>query len=213
MPPAFYSAVSSASVRRRLFNILSAVSLVLCVATIATSVRSRSRGNQLRWATRHATYFVTVSGGDIMLLTTNGMALLPQDRGRWAWDDAQGGRAAPTGGLAITHRFLGFQIGNGLFTSPSPVSYHVIVIPLWIRTLLLCSRASSSGYYGDSRRQPGHCPSCGYDLLCLPRPLPRVRRDRLRGLKHQPSYRNELGEFRSRSRPVRRGGRSGVFVG
>ena len=57
--------------RRRLFNILSAVSLVLCVATIATSVRSRSRGNQLRWATRHATYFVTVSGGDIMLLTTN----------------------------------------------------------------------------------------------------------------------------------------------
>jgi hypothetical protein len=149
-------------IRRWMLNVLTALSLALCVGTVALWVRSYWRGNQLRWATRQSTHFVTVAGGDLMVLSAQGMALLPQDHGRWVLDPVPGGRTAPTGGLAISHTFLGFQFGAGTFTSPVPTPYRVTIVPIWLPSVLLT--LLPIGWTLRRRPYPGHCTQCRYDL-------------------------------------------------
>jgi hypothetical protein len=173
---------------RRLLNLLTALSLLLCAAAVALGVRSFFVTDQFqRWTfgdhgnwTWWNQHVVTVGRGGVGVLSTSRPGPLH------SWRDevlaASGGHGPPwhtTGSpryprLLRSREVLGFR-----FTSFQPgrsgnrpaTSYLEVVAPLWSVALPLAVlpalRAIGWWRERDSAAR-GLCPGCGYDLRATP---------------------------------------------
>ena len=168
--------------KRRLFTILSAMSLLLFVAVVALWVRSYGVEYSVFWARERKTYHVVSFDGRI------GFRALP-----WGVPDSpramsftraqlSAGRADRWVGQSVfgfllrwerpeqTWRHLpGFRGGGSKSVTPPP--YIVIAVPYYAITLvLLLGLMTQITRLNRLLKRGGHglCPSCGYDLRATP---------------------------------------------
>ena len=144
---------------RRLLNVLTVMSLLLCVAAAAL------------WAWSYDTWMVGVSRGRVVVLVVGGP---PPDGEEYvrnylrlertaadAWD---GLRAAVTS----SHGAAGFEYHRGATLNPgSSFPFTVAMVPLWPLVPLTLALPAARLWLSRRRRKralKGECPRCGYDL-------------------------------------------------
>jgi hypothetical protein len=181
-------------VKRRLLNLLTAGSLLLCAAVAVLWVRSYARDGEW-WKSEKpgATDFAVSRGGRLYLVR---QAATPVRSDDWEADTSEFGdvtlrsrpmqlelqvfRTYPQ----LPSRLLGFEwadrrmtIGsNARVWLPAPISVtqRLLAIPFWLPTLLLLLAPAAwltAAYRRRRRRkrlQSGQCPGCGYDLRGTP---------------------------------------------
>ena len=127
---------------RRLFSILSIVSLLLCVAMCALWVRSFMIGDYVVFATGRHGCHISIARGDCRLVLSRGVGL-----------EANGER--------VFSRPLE-QVGE--YRSGSGALY----LPFWLMTA--ATALAWMAFYRRSRKPHvmGHCPACGYDMRATP---------------------------------------------
>jgi hypothetical protein len=148
------------------FSVLTAVSLLLCVAVCVLWVRSYVRTESV---TRYG------AGGWLVSFES--------DRGRFVVWVQRWGRTTPrweleslppvAWGTKVSHtrgrRLLGFAAG----ADPEP--FWFVVVPMW-SVLVLAAVLPAIRFrdlaVGRARRRPGHCRNCGYDLRASPERCP-----------------------------------------
>ena len=143
-----------ALVKRRLFNILAVMSLLLCLATAALWVRCSFRLEVFWWLSSRWDIALLASGHEMAL--SIGFFDTPSSRGdrgpfRYTADEA----------LDLQKHARQF-IGGGDHK-------FIVFLPLW----LVVPASSGLAVYFRHRakrsiRLPGLCPSCGYDLRATP---------------------------------------------
>jgi hypothetical protein len=145
---------------RRLFAILSAVSILLCVASLFAWVRSYTAAYVLEYVPTVSTTTPTVS----WLYSSRGriwigrMNSAPFPEG-WHFEPR-----TPTPEWAM-HNFLGFG-----YTKPGEARMYGIIVPYWFAALALASLPACwlIRNTARSRAREGICRSCGYDLRATP---------------------------------------------
>jgi hypothetical protein len=184
-------------VLRRLFTVLSALSLLLCVAAVVFWVRGRSvMEGWDRWDNEK---FVRVTFSDDSLIWSTVYQATPTTPGfrgiSWRyWKLPDGvryvprfGRRPPDPGVTRNWRFMGFSwqasYGTGgerppfvINGSPSWYPHHrTITVPLWflaaafgVAPAAWLGRLAWGAAVRRCRRVPGHCARCGYDLRATP---------------------------------------------
>ena len=180
--------------KRLLLNLLTGLSLLLCVAACVLWVRSYS-GDGVGWKSEKpgATDFVVSRGGRLYLVR---QSATPTQSGDWEADTSAFGDVTlvasrmqliyPVFGASPQQprRLLGFEwadrrttIGSLLgepLPAPITVTQRLLAIPFWLPTvlLLLAPAAWLAAAYRRRRRhkrlQSGRCPGCGYDLRGTP---------------------------------------------
>ena len=177
--------------RRRLLNLLTALSLVLCVAVCALWVRSH---NVCDWVGRRriitagesravAVREVWAVEGQLLLSTVTswgwenvGFRAETNPWTGWKWDRDRLG--PDTYWLRPDRRYfnrLGFGYFSEQVTSAEPYRLHVLALPHWLAAVLLAVLpAAWAGHLllRRRRRPAGLCPSCGYDLRATPGQCP-----------------------------------------
>ena len=177
---------------RRLFTLLSAVSLVLCVATCVLWVRSyrvwdevRVRGErQVDLLARRGAVLLnvmskfsgqagnynhrTVGPGDRLWLGDRDGRVV--ERFRFPIRDDPSGPPPPP--RRVTYGRTDVTRGEGLFRSVRTVAWHVSV-PMWLPAAGLAVLpalwlARLGRHRRRQRRMRGLCPTCGYDLRATP---------------------------------------------
>ena len=165
---------------RRLFTVLSALSLLLCVAAVALWVRSYRVGEAVYREAPSFRLAVLSSRGQCSAFRTtypesaaNGPTRwMYSNRGMWAEAARRPGfyRADP----AV--RCYGPIAGFGMFDKPAGprsmgAATREVFFPYW-SLVLLTATGPAAWYVGRRRRlrsrSPGLCPACGYDLRATP---------------------------------------------
>lgn len=140
---------------RRIFNILSAVSLVLCLAVGVCWVRSYWRFDTLIW-TKGTRYLAVQSreGYFVFLQQPNGTVQ------GWRFSD----QPLTKRGISKVVNSLGFRTHAGIMTSKGLV--RDAIVPMWFPTLVLAigSIGIVRKVFGAGAHPAGHCRKCGYDL-------------------------------------------------
>ena len=180
---------------RRLLSLLSAASLLLCVATLVLRSRSREVTDSLVGGRAGAVAWWVQSRDGLLSATACGP--WPNDQPvRWYADEARG--AVPRFPLAATGPFAGRQGAGVLVTSDTvraavepdgsvrwegrfpvrpprgssaPMRQRHVAVPLWevAAAFGVLPAAWFVGWRRRRRRQPrGLCQSCGYDLRATP---------------------------------------------
>jgi hypothetical protein len=138
---------------RRMLNLLTVLSLLLCVAACADSVRI---GGGSRVLVRHdfgrRAARVEVSKGNLYV---HGEVTGPE---RYVYPQ-----------VFVQRGFAGFTYGRGTLGSWAGV-------PVWFVTLVLAGIGLSSWRLARRRRAPGLCRACGYDLRATPGRCPECGR-------------------------------------
>jgi hypothetical protein len=140
--------------RRRLFTLASAVSLLLCVATAVLWVRSYFYCDEVEWFHGYQLLGAGSNLGKLSILwdTVN----FPYWRVTWYVRD-------PGRSFAL-HAFTGF--GATFATTPDPVTYRVLIVPHWFVVVVSGAIAALFGYlrYRKRNAQNSMCRTCRYDL-------------------------------------------------
>ena len=161
--------------RRRLLNLLTVLSLVLCLALVAMWVRSHFVWDQ--WAgQRQGVQRVIVSDAGRIGYSEfrSGRHIFPDSRWRWIRRQPRGSNAQASG-LHDLVRWdvrdqMKFHFGGERQTISArewwlphwmPASV-VAVLPLWRGSMVFARRRR------EPRRRAGLCLSCGYDLRATP---------------------------------------------
>src|SRR4051794_18097681 len=166
-------------VRRHLFMLCAAASLVLGVAVCALWVRSYYAFDAvLLWTSRESLETKFSGGsvdGEIGVVWSAGVAERPLKL-HWVtrlwWEDAhlyQG--MMPT----CEHRCGPFGIDRDSLKSDPAAHKYAVAFPHWFAACLLCTlpvRRGIDWYRGRRRRIAGACPRCGYDLRASPARCP-----------------------------------------
>jgi hypothetical protein len=157
-------------VQRRLLNALTALSLLLCIATLSFWVRGY-------WAADYLA--IMVKGRIISFDSAKGRVALA----RWTthsevpyplWSSAPASEADGDEVWRFERKGMGF----GLVTDdPAPFMLRVVAVPDWLPVVLF---ALLPGWHllrrrerlADRRTQLGLCPTCGYDLRATPTRCP-----------------------------------------
>ena len=156
---------------RRLLNLLTPVSLLLCVAAAAMWARSYLMIETLVYQPRTSGYSLASSHGDAAFKRVRDQA---PDVRRWRYyaHSARTGRYRmsrdnrryPGGFWWETGRINGNLDGNGkLITYP----YASLIVPYWslvAATAALPAARLALRIRRRRRTAPGHCPACGYNL-------------------------------------------------
>jgi hypothetical protein len=179
-------------VRRRAFNLLAVLSLLLCVAMCALGAWSYWDGRTLwrsyLWASgsvyRDVRWGANCWGGEILLTRIRGRyaptvgreALFVQDWSRtwprWLWM-----RDRRLHDMTLTSpawRFMGVKYQREPFgTGTSTYIQESLAIPLWLPALSLAvlpawAAVRSRLLLAAQRMRAGLCPACGYDLRASP---------------------------------------------
>jgi hypothetical protein len=172
---------------RHLFTILSALSLLLCVAVGVLWVRSyRPVLDYIAWR-GHTTLMAQSKGGRLWLQVWNGADPLPTWRAAWRAGGDLGwvlrGTTNPpfqpktpievgyTPPPFLRSNFFGFDWDDSDFGMPRGGRVRMLAVPHW--SLLACAALPSAArIIGWSRRRvrrrTGLCPTCGYDLRASP---------------------------------------------
>jgi hypothetical protein len=184
-------------VRRRLFTLCSALSLLLCVAVCVLWVRSHLVGEQLRWESETtdpptvvwAWSFASDGGrAGVYFKREHVLSLSPQEYAGWRrmyqrYPPRTGWRREPLN-LARPPGFLGFGF---LYENPGfqdvwakraavEADEFLLTAPYWFLTLLSLSPPlvyiAARRRRRRQRRRHGLCLSCGYDLRASPERCP-----------------------------------------
>jgi hypothetical protein len=183
------------SMIRRLFTLLSALSLVLCAATCALWVRSHSGVDQFRLVTDQYRVLLNVGGGQFAAQVTCDDSFRPASGG-WKWEDRSRGRGAvddhllwirsvTSGGNPFVQppkrpMYLGFWCGTllPLSTPTGGAPTSIVVGPVWSLNLpwAIFPLLWLTGRYRRRsrlhRQERGICPRCSYDLRGSPARCP-----------------------------------------
>jgi hypothetical protein len=191
---------------RRLLNLLTALSLLLCVADCGMWVRSRDSFDHLRWR-----YAVEVSPRErcersLHVLSVRGRMILASSRDRYSpfppwkeWTQPQ-----PRVGVTLEtssdeagwanfeqemytfadrfarHRLLGVatvEYGSTANHGGPSRDFAGVIVPHRLFALALALPAAGWAVARRrARRRPGHCPRCGYDLRATPDKCPECGR-------------------------------------
>jgi hypothetical protein len=157
---------------RRLFTLLSALSLLLCVATVVLWVRSDRRvsmaGRTVAGDNVWSAQAIAWGRGRVVCMSLRSS---PQNFPVWAppglWFHRMD-RNVPLHKSGTFWRDIGFDYESyhNPYSSGSRVTF-----PLWLVTglLLIAPIAKFAAFYRGGRRKPiGLCPRCGYDLRATP---------------------------------------------
>jgi len=155
--------VYNPAMRRRLFNILAALSLVVCVGLLVMAVRSAMGTDKFaRWRARGVTSIVfemdsvEFRGGSVSCFRQR---LPDRDHGSWQWTHWRSSFAENT-----WQTWLSF----GMQRSSRPYSMLLFVrIPLWLPITLTAippTMMLTRLRRRRKRRKVGHCLACGYNL-------------------------------------------------
>ncbi len=171
--------------KRRLFNILAVVALILCLATVALGVLSYWKFDGIAYQSRTSVDYVFSNRGkltfrhDIMNAGYIGF-------GRPGWQCGHQAsvnpliRSSADVGTRWNYRLLGFSCyvrGGGstqtatTWTSWFP-TWEVVVPHAAVAALLAVLSALAFRQFRASRRHLGLCPSCGYDVRATPERCP-----------------------------------------
>ena len=181
--------------RRRLLNLLTALSLLLFVAVCVMWVRSYFAADQIGVANARAyVRCAAIHGGSLFVCSTNDAHRQP-DR-RWQVRTVKPDVFAPT---AADLRTMGAErwsvagiihFARDRVKSPSlsGAGYTLLVVPLWLPAAASGCFAIAAGalvFRTRRRTRTGRCAACGYDLRAtparcpecgLPAPAPDARR-------------------------------------
>jgi hypothetical protein len=158
-------------VKRRLFNLAAAVSLVLCVATVVLWVKSY-------WQFTRASAYLPITQTDAMTYLERGQGVLSVHRFERLKDRpfdaafssvAASGPSRTTWSLAIDGSqhwaWGGFSIE---WAHVPPMHQIVLVLPLWFLALLFALAPLLAARSRWRRCSPGTCRNCRYDLRATP---------------------------------------------
>jgi hypothetical protein len=160
--------VSLPIIRRRLFTITSAISFVLCLATIVLWVRSHWRVDQL---TRIDLDVEAYRRYDVR--SEIGWILTVRERFDLPGPKAEVHEWQYFGGAPLDHSRLWY------YRSPELRVQVAVGFPHWILALLFACLPAwwlTSLVRSRSRNRAGLCPSCGYDLRATPDRCPECGR-------------------------------------
>jgi hypothetical protein len=160
-------------VRRRLINLVTAMSLLLCVAACVLWVRSHWLSDRVGWAdVRSQTMGHPVGWYYSLNAYRGGLYLL--------WVEAPlsgGGVSVHSTRIDMPHIFDVDPGSGGIGFRYNPrrsPALHVVGfagVPLWFVALLAAAAPAARfcrGRHTRSRRAAGLCPGCGYDLRATP---------------------------------------------
>jgi hypothetical protein len=170
--------------KRRLLNLATLLSLLLCGAVAALWVRSHWVTDSLYWNRPeqrggwHFYWTQSVSSAQGCLAVGRSadmfpLSIPPHPTPPWQWDGwvrkPAHPHAAPPWPLEARPRWV-------RFTSTPPVQWFVVV-PYWVIALPLAALPALSAARRlrarlRRRRQPSLCPACGYDLRATPGTCP-----------------------------------------
>jgi hypothetical protein len=166
-------------VKHRLLNLVSLVSLLLCVAMVALWVRSYRAVDTVTWS----------RGGLLEAFTMPGRLYLRHSSGAWSNGGGVGHTARPVDAADRDYRWKAYvewhALGVGYRYLPPLVAgaprSHEITVPLWYLlapALLAPALAAARIRRARQRRVAGLCPRCGYDLRATPGKCPECGADR-----------------------------------
>ncbi len=179
------------AMRRRLFTLVAALSLVLCVGTAALWARSYDYGDRLHgrlW--RKQSFLIASKQGQILIV---GFRWHRADN-LWTWEVRTHAANDPMSFPIIDPRQCVNRLGFGIIRRPTYfVTYPAqqtpqgeatlngscIVVPFWLPLLL--AAAAPIGFLAarvrrSRRSRLGHCSTCGYDLRASPYRCPECGR-------------------------------------
>ena len=152
--------------KRRLFTTLSALSLLLLVAVCVMWVRSHVAEDILYVQTTSRMYGASSEDGTLVFFTWGDPD--PQEK-LWGYKmlPTTGEKMSKMRTRTVRHAdVLGFGYFAGAMHRQS---YRALTAPIWCAAMLsTLFLACSVLYWRRTRRRPGLCPSCGYDLRATP---------------------------------------------
>jgi hypothetical protein len=164
--------------RRRLFNLISALSLLLSVAAVVGWARSCWRADEVYVLAEGRGYYLESGHGALMYFSARTQAPR-RPRAEWGYlshadpaarredMDAIEGRVAARLGNGFRVAGLAFR-GGGLFDKDATV----LIVPWWLLTLLPAAPAMLWLHRRRRKGQAGTCVHCGYDLRATPSRCP-----------------------------------------
>ena len=164
--------------KRRLFNLAAALSLLLCVAMVLLWVRSHLKFTDV--------FFFQTAGGnslyvfselariDLSLGTVSGGP--PRRQANWQSSHTDAWFASPPPGVSVWYRLHFRRLERWtLRHGDQSVSMRGIMLPLWFPASafsLLPAVWLARAWKRKRRRRPHLCPKCGYDLRATPNRCP-----------------------------------------
>jgi len=160
-----------------MFNLLTALSLVLLVATAVMWVRSYWISDSWEWVSHYRTRFIAISGGRVLLQVNHGASAAQEFMAVDHYSYVK--QANETAGVGRPWRYGGFWIENLSFAPSAARSawlpYTDYVVPLYavvLVSLILPGMAVRRVLRERKRKRVGLCPTCGYDLRASPQRCP-----------------------------------------
>ena len=169
---------------RRVLNLLTVLSLLLCVAAFALLIRGLWFADWVRLAvawqepgsTQGVEWFLESGAGGVSVT-----------RNRYVWPDDEGvarhvqpGRQADThaAGFSDAPSLVYWRHFDGQWASNRGRSTAVAAFPVWLLTLLFGALPAARLYRRLRPKHPsGLCPRCGYDLRATPGRCPECGRE------------------------------------
>ena len=149
--------------RRRLLNLLTLLSLLLCVAAAALWVRSYRQYAELQWGKSYETGFgwrlcdhcFAASDGSACYVWSYGPVFTAHPRDQLHW-----------------HTFLGFVLAYGphglVPDSALTANRLTICVPFWFIAAATAALPAARLTRRLRRHRAGHCRRCGFDLVATP---------------------------------------------
>ena len=163
--------------RRRLLNLLTALSLLVCVASAFMCLWSgpMRRFDEVVWT--GTTYHLDVQSGGARLGVEFGWSDVPRTPRPWTWSHLKG-----IDGFSPAYEPDATVLGLGWRTTSrhsawvgGSVTSSVLLVPYWQPCILAAVLPAWRGavrWGTRRRRQTGRCPACGYDLRASPERCP-----------------------------------------
>jgi hypothetical protein len=174
--------------RRRLFHLITVVSLMLCVAMLGLCVRSAGHYDRVdyTWVSQppilRRTCILTSNTGQCSFnLVTFDLKQIPANPGRVGWELQSAVRSTSPMLMYPPYRdsffFAKFAFSHRpwtattLFGSPSSFTDWAVAFPVWAPVVLFGAMPAVRGVLWLRKRtatRSGHCRVCGYDLRATP---------------------------------------------
>src|SRR5262249_39586611 len=157
------------SMRRRLFNLAAAVSLMLCAAVGMLWALSYFRHDNFVHAAPQHIENITSKNGRLFLQFYWSATAIPEtpSYARWSWGLFSPGVEYPEARSWHGWRLLGFDLHGTVFTGSNGQVVRDFAVPYWF--LCLVTLVAPLQWFrlrckAQTRELTGHCRTCGYDL-------------------------------------------------